>query len=74
MPPARHTVEDWLLHCSAETLDDLGGFLAGLSWAPPTAPERLAANLVHDLGENAVALQRAMGTAPQATIVSGPLP
>ena len=25
-------VEDWLLHASVDTLDELGGFLAGLGW------------------------------------------
>ena len=30
------TVEDWLLHAGDETLDDLGGFLAGLSWSSTT--------------------------------------
>jgi hypothetical protein len=53
------TVEDWLLHCGDEALDDLTGFLAGLSWAPSTTPDRLAANLISDLGDQAVALMTA---------------
>lgn len=54
------TVEDWLLHCGDEALDDLAAFLAGLGWAPRDAPERLAANLVSELGDQAVSLRTAL--------------
>ena len=37
------TVEDWLLHASFEVLDDLGEFLAGLSWGHGRVTEQLAA-------------------------------
>lgn len=54
------TVEDWLLHCSDEALDDLGGFLTGLGWVSHDAPERLTANLISELGDQAVALRTAL--------------
>ena len=68
------TVQYWLLHGSDEALDDLAGFLAGLGWAPSTTPERLAANLISDLGDQAVELATApRETAPRGNvIVSGP--
>jgi hypothetical protein len=53
------TVEDWLLHACEDTLDDLGGFLAGLSWST-TTPERLTAALIADLGEHTVLLRQAL--------------
>ncbi len=61
------TVEDWLLHCGDEALDDLGGFLTGLGWAPAGPPGRLVANLITDLGEQAVALRRALRSAGTTT-------
>jgi len=54
------TVEDWLLHCSDESLDDLAGFLAGLSRAFHATPQQLAADLVNDLGDHGVALTAAL--------------
>ena len=68
------TMEDWLLHCGDEALDDLAGFLAGLSWAPSTTPDRLAVNLISDLGDQAVALATALReTALRETVIaSGP--
>jgi hypothetical protein len=57
------TVEDWLLHASDETLDDLGGFLRGLGWS--TAPAQwLTSALIADLGEHTVLLRRALARAP----------
>ena len=53
------TVEDWLLHATVETLDDLGEFLAGQAWSTGPA-ERLAAGLIADLGEHTVLLRRAL--------------
>ena len=53
------TVEDWLLHAGEDTLDDLGGFLAGLSWSS-TTPARLTAALIDDLGEHTVLLGQAL--------------
>ena len=50
------TVEDWLLHASFETLDDLGGFLTGLGWSN-AAPEQLVTWLIHDLGEHTLTLR-----------------
>ena len=44
------TVEDWLLHASVETLDELGGFLVGLGGSG-AGPEQLVTWLIHDLGE-----------------------
>jgi hypothetical protein len=78
------TVEDWLLHCSDDALDDLAGFLAGLSCTSHATPQQLAANLVNDLGSHGVALSAALRetalreTAPRETaprgagIASGP--
>jgi hypothetical protein len=72
------TVEDWLLHCGDEALDDLAGFLAGLGWAPRSAPRRLAANLVSDLGDQTLVLGTAIRTGPrrplpgQAGALAGP--
>ncbi|TQM11046.1 hypothetical protein [Pseudonocardia kunmingensis] len=55
------TVEDWLLHCGDEALDDLAGFLTGLGRASSFASrERLVDDLVNDLGEHAVALRTAL--------------
>ncbi len=66
------TVEDWLLHCGGEALDDLAAFLTNLSWAPSTAPEQLATDLVNDLGEQAVALATALReTALRETALRG---
>jgi hypothetical protein len=53
------TVEDWLLHAGDDTLDDLGGFLAGLSWST-SSPARLTAALIDDLGEHTVLLRQAL--------------
>jgi hypothetical protein len=50
------TVEDWLLHTSIDVLDDLGRFLAGLSWGT-AAPDQLVTWLINDLGEHALALR-----------------
>ena len=50
-------VEDWLLHASAETLDELGGFLVGLGGSG-AGPEQLVTWLIHDLGENTLTLRR----------------
>ncbi len=50
------TMEDWLLHASVDTLDELGGFLAGLAWST-APPDQLAATLVAELGEHTVALR-----------------
>jgi hypothetical protein len=50
------TVEDWLLHTSFDVLDDLGRFLAGLSWGT-AAPEQLVTWLINDLGEQAIVLR-----------------
>jgi hypothetical protein len=50
------TVEDWLLHASDETLDDLGGFLAGLGRSG-AGPEQLVTWLIHDLGEHTLTLR-----------------
>jgi hypothetical protein len=68
------TVEDWLLHASFEALDDLGGFLAGLAWAPFRPPERLVADLITDLGQHGVALRSALRAARQGptTTQTGP--
>jgi hypothetical protein len=54
------TVEDWLLHCGGESLDDLAGFLTGLSWASHTTPQQLAANLISDLGDQTITLTTAL--------------
>jgi hypothetical protein len=53
------TVEDWLLHAGEDTLDDLGGFLAGLSWST-ASPARLTGALIADLGEHTVLLRQAL--------------
>ena len=67
------TVEDWLLHASFEALDDLAGFLAGLAWAPFRPPERLAADLITELGQHGVALRTALRAArPETTAQAGP--
>lgn len=70
-------VEDWLLHCGEEALEDLGGFLtsAGLGQTPPAVPERLVAELVNDLGEHTVALRAALrrSTPDRAAILGGGL-
>jgi hypothetical protein len=60
------TVEDWLLHACDETLDDLGGFLAGQAWSA-AAPQRLTAALITDLGDHSVALGRALRSAGHST-------
>ena len=53
------TVEDWLLHATVETLDDLGEFLTGQAWS--VAPrDRLTAALIADLGEHTVLLKHAL--------------
>lgn len=65
------TVEDWLLHCSEEALDDLAGFLTGLGWAPLATPERRVAYLVNDLGEYTVALGTALRHSAQRRAGSG---
>ena len=53
------TVEDWLLHATVETLDDLGEFLTGQAWSV-APPDRLTAALIADLGEHTVLLKRAL--------------
>jgi hypothetical protein len=53
------TVEDWLLHASFDTLDELGGFLTALSWGTRTPPERLTTQLITDLGEATLTLRPA---------------
>jgi hypothetical protein len=50
------TVEDWLLHTTDDVRDDLGGFLAGLSWSA-TPAEQLLTWLIDDLGEQALTLR-----------------
>jgi hypothetical protein len=55
------TVEDWLLHACDDALDDLAGFLTGLSWSVAPA-ERLTAALITDLGDHSVALARSLRT------------
>jgi hypothetical protein len=54
------TVEDWLLHTSPEVIDDLGGFLTGLSWGI-AAPQQLVTWLIHDLGEHTITLRPRTG-------------
>ena len=54
------TVEDWLLHCGDDAVDDLAGFLAGLSCTSHATPEQLAANLINDLGDQTIVLARAL--------------
>jgi hypothetical protein len=49
-------VEDWLLHTSFDVLDDLGRFLADLSWGTP-APEQLVTWLINDIGEHTLTLR-----------------
>lgn len=68
------TVEDWLLHCCEEALDDLGEFLTGLGRAPSATPERLATGLVTDLGEHATTLRTALRRATErsADLETGP--
>lgn len=65
------TVEDWLLHASFEVLDELGGFLAGLSWGSGASPQRLACQLIADLGEATITLRPAPDrpvTTPQQSV------
>jgi hypothetical protein len=50
-------VEDWLLHASVDTLDELGGFLTGLGWSG-AGPEQLVTWLINDLGEHTITLRR----------------
>jgi hypothetical protein len=50
------TIEDWLLHASVETLDELGGFLRGLGGSV-VDPEQLVTWLIHDLGEHTLTLR-----------------
>ena len=50
------TIEDWLLHASVETLDELGGFLVGLGGSG-AGPEQLLTWLIHDLGEHTLTLR-----------------
>jgi hypothetical protein len=68
------TVEDWLLHASFDALDDLGRFLAGFAWAPFCPPERLAADLILDLGQHTVTLHTALRAASRdpSTTQTGP--
>ncbi len=62
------TVEDWLLHCREETLEDLAGFLTGLAWASSfTPPERLVPDLITELGEHTLTLRAALRAAPDNT-------
>jgi hypothetical protein len=65
------TVEDWLLHCSEEVIDDLAEFLTGLGWAPFASRERRVAHLVDDLGEHAVSLRGAL--CPTGRYGTGPV-
>ena len=59
-------VEDWLLHAGDEARDDLAAFLAGQAWsAAPT--QRLAAELIADLGEHTVLLRAALTRASRTT-------
>lgn len=51
------TLEDWLLHTSFAVLDDLATFLAGLGWGAWGTPERLATDLIADLGEATLTLR-----------------
>lgn len=51
------TVEDWLLHASFEVLDELGEFLAGLSWGSGVSPQQLACQLIAALGEATITLR-----------------
>jgi hypothetical protein len=60
------TVEDWLLHTSFDVLDDLGGFLAGLSWGT-ASPEQLVTWLINDLGEHTLTLRPATATTTDGT-------
>jgi len=57
-------VEDWLLHASFEVLGELGGFLTGLGWGRGASPERMAAQLISDLGEVTITLRTAPAAAP----------
>jgi len=50
------TIEDWLLHASVETIDELGGFLRGLGGSV-AGPEQLVTWLIHDLGEHTLTLR-----------------
>jgi hypothetical protein len=51
------TIEDWLLHASFETIDELGTFLTSLSWSRSATAETAAAQLITDLGEATVTLR-----------------
>jgi hypothetical protein len=53
------TIEDWLLHCTEDTREDLAEFLTALAWSA-APPERLATSLVADLGEHTVLLRQAL--------------
>ncbi len=59
-------VEDWLLHCCEEALDDLGRFLTGLGWTGGP-PERLVATLITELGEYSLALRHPTSPPPTRT-------
>jgi hypothetical protein len=54
------TIEDWLLHASVETIDELGGFLRGLGGSV-AGPEQLVTWLIHDLGEYTLTLRPGTG-------------
>jgi len=53
------TVEDWLLHAGDEARNDLGEFLAGLSWSTQS-PEWLVTTLTDELGDHTVLLRQAL--------------
>jgi hypothetical protein len=59
------TIEDWLLHASVETIDELGGFLRGLGGSV-AGPEQLVTWLIHDLGEHTLTLRPGSGTGSAA--------
>jgi hypothetical protein len=62
------TIEDWLLHASVETIDELGGFLRGLGGlgGSVAGPEQLVTWLIHDLGERTLTLRPGSGTGSAA--------
>jgi hypothetical protein len=62
------TIEDWLLHASVETIDELGGFLRGLGGlgGSVAGPEQLLTWLIHDLGEHTLTLRPGSGTGSAA--------
>jgi hypothetical protein len=64
------TVEDWLLHASVETLDELGGFLVGLGGSG-AGPEQLVTWLIHDLGEHTITLRRVTASTAPTSAVEG---